>query len=377
MERPSVCFVGYYNLPILAPEFGHVPGAGGEEVQHSLLATALAARNFEVSMVVHDLGQTDGTVWSGVRTCKAFRPCAGIPALRFIHPRWTGLWSALRRADASVYYVSTAGVHVGQVVLFARLYGRKVIFRVAHDANCSRATLMIKYRRDRALYEYGLRHVDTILAQTEHQQALLRDNYGVASILARMPVDMPTATVERAARDVDVLWVNNLRRFKRADLYIELAGLLPDAHLHMIGGAVQGFEDHYADISARVAGVANLRYHGAVPYHEVNAYYERAKVFVNTSDSEGFPNSYLQAWARGTPVVAFFDPDGLIAKHGLGVAVGSLAEMREAVQALLQDATRWAEVSARCRAYMARDYDIDTILAPYIDTVRSLARATG
>ena len=370
-----MCFVGYYNLPILAPEFGHLPGAGGEEVQHTLLATALAARGFDVSMVVHDLGQADGTIWSGVRTVKAFAPHAGIPVVRFIHPRWSGLWSALRRADAAVYYVSTAGVHVGQVVLFARLYGRKVIFRVAHDANCSRDTLMIKYRRDRALYEYGLRRVDTILAQTEVQQRMLHDNYGVASQLARMPVDMPDGVCEFAARDIDLLWVNNLRRFKRADLYLELAALLPAAELHMIGGEVQGFEDLYREIRARSTTVANLHHHGAVPYHAVNAYYERAKVFVNTSDSEGFPNSYLQAWARGTPVVAFFDPDGLIARHGLGMGVNSLGEMRDAIESLRHDAAQWAQVSARCRAYMTREYDMDSILVPYADAVRSLAAA--
>jgi glycosyltransferase involved in cell wall biosynthesis len=98
-------------------------------------------------------------------------------------------------------------------------------------------------------------------------------------------------------------------------------------------------------------------------------------VFVNTSDSEGFPNSYLQAWARGTPVVAFFDPDGLIARHGLGMAVNSLAEMRDAIESLRHDAAQWAQVSARCRAYMTREYDMDSILAPYAEAVRSLAAA--
>ena len=48
-----------------------------------------------------------------------------------------------------------------------------------------------------------------------------------------------------------------------------------------------------------------MTFHGAVPYRDAGALYSRARVLVNTSDVEGFPNTYLQAWASGTPVVAF------------------------------------------------------------------------
>src|SRR5262245_51300056 len=104
----KICLVGLYNLPVLAPEYQH-GAVGGEPVQQTLLARALAARGYDVSMVVADHGQPDGAVWDGVRTWKAYRRGAGIPVLRFVHPRWTGLWSALARADADVYYTSCAG----------------------------------------------------------------------------------------------------------------------------------------------------------------------------------------------------------------------------------------------------------------------------
>ncbi|MGE0384296.1 MAG: glycosyltransferase family 4 protein [Gammaproteobacteria bacterium] len=372
MTRPSVCFVGYHNLPILAPEYGHL-GTGGEEVQHTLLAKSLAARGFDVSMVVFDHGQPEGAIWSGVRTHKAYRPNAGLPVLRFLHPRWTGLWAALARADAQVYYVSTAGVHVGQAVLFARARGRRVIFRVSHDANCSPRTLMIKYRRDRWLYEYGLRHVDLVLAQTEHQRRMLLENYGVTSTLAQMPVEPARRIGAFQERDIPVLWVNNLRRFKRPDLYVDLAARLPSLPMHMIGGPVPGFEDYHRQMVARIRTAPNLHYHGPVPYHAVNDFFERTRVFVNTSDTEGYPNSYLQAWARGTPVVAFFDPDGVIAREGLGVAAQTPDELARAVATLSGDPQAWAQCSARCTAYMQREFDPDRVLAPYADAIASLS----
>ena len=108
-DRPSICFVGLQNLPVLAPEYAR-PGIGGAERQQTLLARALVKQGFEVSMIVHDYGQADGQVWDGITTYKAYRPKEGVPLFRFFHPRWSSVWSAMKRADADIYYVSTAGM---------------------------------------------------------------------------------------------------------------------------------------------------------------------------------------------------------------------------------------------------------------------------
>src|SRR5262245_27629040 len=50
------CFVGLDNLPVLEPEY-RAHSLGGESVQQTLLARALARRGHEVSMVVGDYGQ--------------------------------------------------------------------------------------------------------------------------------------------------------------------------------------------------------------------------------------------------------------------------------------------------------------------------------
>src|SRR5687768_17852854 len=88
----KICFVGLDNLPVLAPEYRE-HYIGGESVQQTLLARALARRGHQVTMVVGDYGQADGARWDSIRTWKAYPADAGIPVLRFIHPRWTGLWA--------------------------------------------------------------------------------------------------------------------------------------------------------------------------------------------------------------------------------------------------------------------------------------------
>ncbi len=361
----KICFIGLENLPVLAREYNsHV--IGGEQVQQTLLARALTQRGHTVSMVVGDYGQADGASWDGVKTFKAFHPAAGLPVLRFIHPRWTGMWSAMKKANADIYYNSTASMHAGQVALFAKFHGKQAVHRIAHDMGCDPKTNPIKYWRDRKLYEYGLRHSGSVLAQTEWQKDALLKNYAVHSKIAYMLVDAAGRVPPYAERGLPVLWVNNLRPFKRPDLMLELAASLPEYEIHMIGGPVAGHGELFAKSKQQAEHLPHLKFLGNVPYHDVNDSYQNAKVFVNTSDTEGFPNSYLQAWVRGTPVVSFFDPDGLIAKEGLGFTVKTLPEMLEAVKLLLNDAVAWQIISERCLTYMAREYNDDKILAPYL-----------
>jgi glycosyltransferase involved in cell wall biosynthesis len=363
-----VCFVGLENLPVLSRAYSR-HGVGGEQVQHTLLARALARRGHDVSMVVGDYGQADAARVDGITLHKAHRLRGGVPVLRFFHPRLTGLWSALRRADADVYYLSCAGQQIAIAAAFARLHRRRLVFRIAHDRDCEPDALLVPHRHDRWMYGWGLRRADVVLAQSQQQAMRLKANYGLDSQLAAMLVDPPGQVPSFEAREVDVLWVNNLRPFKRPDRLLTLARALPHLRFEMIGGTQSGHEAMYAQIQAEVQTLPNLRFLGPVPYHEVNGHYERARVFVNTSDSEGFPNSYLQAWRRGTPSVAFFDPDAVIARHGLGAAVPDDDAMAAEVARLATQREPWAAAHRRCLDFMDGHYGDDRVLPPYLEAL--------
>ena len=187
--------------------------------------------------------------------------------------------------------------------------------------------------------------------------------------------------VERAApapvRDIDVLWVGNIRRVKRPDRMMELAAALPGESVHMAGGPLPGEERLYDEMRDAAAGLSNLRFHGRLPYWEANELYGRASVLVNTSDVEGFPNSYLQAWIRGVPVVTLIDPDGVIAREGLGVAVDAPDALLPAVRSLLASPADWLAASHRCLAYMEREFGDDKILAAYLDALEGTPAASA
>jgi glycosyltransferase involved in cell wall biosynthesis len=229
----------------------------------------------------------------------------------------------------------------------------------------------VRFARDRWLYGYGLRRANAILVQSAAQAETLKRSYGLAGRVAGMLVEEPSSTV---ARDIDVLWVANIRRLKRPDRILELAGSLPEVRIHMAGGPLRGEETLFRDVRHAAAARTNVTFHGRLSYWDANDLYGRAKVLVNTSDVEGFPNSYLQAWVRGIPVVTLIDPDGMIEEEGLGVAVRSPAQMHGAIRSLLGDPAPWQAVSDRCRAFMARQYGEDKVLTTYLETFDEVMR---
>jgi glycosyltransferase involved in cell wall biosynthesis len=264
-----------------------------------------------------------------------------------------------------------AGPLLGQVTLFTQLYGGKVIFATASDSDCDPAALLIRYWRDKRAYHYGLRHADLVLAQTPEQQSALLKNFRRDSRVVPPLTDVGGRRPSFAERE-GVLWVANMRPLKRPALLLEAARRLPQLTFHIIGGPVPGAENFYAAVREEALQVANVRFHGAVPYHGIGEFFERCRVFVGTSEIEGFPNTYLQAWSRGAPVAAFLDPEQLIARNGMGRAVSTISELCEAIVTLHDDAHAWETASQRCREYMDNRFNPAKVIAPYIEAVAEL-----
>jgi glycosyltransferase involved in cell wall biosynthesis len=159
---------------------------------------------------------------------------------------------------------------------------------------------------------------------------------------------------------------------KRAELLLTLADRLPGMTFHMVGGALALAPEYFAEMKRKAAALPNVQFHGVVPYHEIGKFFERARVLVNTSETEGFPNTFLQAWSHGAPVVTFLDPNELIAREGLGRTVADIDEMHDAIVAFATDQALWDATSARCCRYMDREYDPAVAAEPYLRALATL-----
>jgi glycosyltransferase involved in cell wall biosynthesis len=147
---------------------------------------------------------------------------------------------------------------------------------------------------------------------------------------------------------IRVLWIGRFSPEKRFELALELAARAPELHLDVVGGRA-GKAGYAEALERRARALPNVCLHGWVPHDRIGGYYDSAHVLLCTSAVEGFPNTFLEAWARGTPTVSTVDPDGLIAHEGLGAVADDAERLHEALGWLLREPRRWTDASQRAR----------------------------
>ncbi len=370
---PHVCLVLPNVYPVLANK-GTLKFVGGAELQHSIAAHLWRRMGCKVSVVTLDHGQAESELIDGIRILKAHTPSGGLPILRFVHPRLTGVWAALKRADADIYYQPCAGYLTGVVAEFCHLHKKKSVFAGASDTDFNPAQVRLRYARDRWLYRHGLARVDAIVAQTERQKRLCHEHVGRESLVIPNAYDPPYPPP--TSRREYVLWVGGIREVKRPDRFLEIARALPELRFRMIGGPVgsdHAAHAYYEAIKSAASDIANLEFLGFIPYAETEPHFDHASVFVNTSDVEGFPNTFVQAWARGLPTISFFDP--ALRESGVYCKVSSIAEAVDAVISLSQPSPERDAMSARCREYQHLYHSTDSIRPLYAQLFSSLMNA--
>ncbi len=370
-RKPHVCFVAPNAWPVIAGSTD-IRVVGGAEVQQGFIARALAQRGYRVSLLSLDYGQEEGSIVDGIRMYKAQRPDEGLPIVRFVHPRITKMWRAMKRVNADIYYNRSSSVVTAVTAVFCRRFDKRSIYAAASDMDFVPGHEEIELTRDKWIFQFGLKRVDEIVVQHAGQQHGCRSAYG------REPVLIPSCHVPPAGAHHDragyVLWVARMGESKRPDLAVEIARRLAGHRVVMVGGSEGGRAGDavHRAILAAASSVPNLELAGFVPYAEVDRYFNGARVLLNTSKFEGFPNTFLQAWSRGIPTVSLLDT------HSLedGVPVSAIAEGVEdgaaEVARLMTDDPAWQQASQRALRHFRRVHSVDAMLVRYEHLLASL-----
>ncbi|MFX0205772.1 MAG: glycosyltransferase family 4 protein [Candidatus Hodarchaeota archaeon] len=375
----NICIVSH--LAYGAMKGGSSGHAGGVEHQTSLMARWLAARGHRVTLLTWDEGINEEETIEGVHIIKMCRQNEGLPVVRFFYPRWTSLIRAMKMADAELYYHNCAEYVTGQVARWCKSHGQRFIYSVASDADCELKSPELKKLHDRLFFRYGLRRAAQIIVQTRKQQRLLLDNYGLSSIILPMPCQVPVNNKNPKKHlpnngNPRIVWVGRIDRVKRLELLLDIAEAIPDIVFDIAGKPTYPEDPYCQNLLARAEKMANVNMQGMVPQNRMRDLYQCASLLCNTSLYEGFPNTFLEAWSYGIPVVSTFDPDKLLTDKKLGIYAENKSEIISGIKILLEDKPLWQKMSANARQYFEDNHSLDQAMEKFEKVFNKVRNST-
>jgi len=303
----KICFIGPKAYSLFNQEM--FPDFGGAEVQLFLLAKELAKnKNLDVNFIVADYGQKELELYYGIKVWKAMKLDSEIlnKILKF--------YNVLNRIDADVYVDRTLKPESSAVALYCKLKKKKFAYMLASDIEVDSRYSQKKGLIRSFISKLAFKLADIILVQNEYQQKRLKTSENVFLL---PPSFYQLHNIFR--RKNHILWVGRSESLKQPFLFLELAKKFPKEKFVIVCPPSTPNPKLSMLVEKNARKIKNISFIKQAPFNKINSYYKKAKIFVNTSEYEGFPVTFVQAASMGVPLLSLnVDPNKFIEKNNCG-----------------------------------------------------------
>jgi glycosyltransferase involved in cell wall biosynthesis len=352
-RKLHICFVSPKAYPLFNKNYNGI--FGGAEVQLYLLAREFAKNeDMDVNFIVADYGQKLSEECGGVTVLKSFKfdNLSLIKNMEFLR--------CFMRVNSGVYIQRTLDPASGVIVVLCKLLRKQFVYMVAHDMEVDGGYEKNKGMLKTFLANLVFKYADIIIVQNTSQKDLLYKNKGRNSFLIKSgyPINGPF----KGRKEDCILWVGRSEQWKQPELFIRLAKLNMGFRFKMI--CPQAFNDRegwYSSLKKKVLGVENLEFIEYVPFDEIDEYFQKAQIFVNTSIKEGFPNTFIQATKNGTPIISLnVNPDNFLNEYNCGFFCNNdFNKLNNELNLILSDRDLYKRMSDNAYSYAKENHDIE------------------
>lgn len=197
-----------------------------------------------------------------------------------------------------------------------------------------------------------------IVVQNEEQRRLVEKNQKSKSILlSQAAPENDAALIDKMEDQLKVVWIANFKPLKRPEKFLEIVQHFKnrnDITFSMIGGYSNTY---YNDLLKPYHEVSNFQYLGELTNDEVNKVLDTAHVLVNTSDYEGFSNTFIQAWLRQVVILSLHsDPNSILTDKQIGFKTNNVYNVNTKLECLMKEPNNLKMLGARAREYALKHH---------------------
>jgi glycosyltransferase involved in cell wall biosynthesis len=126
-------------------------------------------------------------------------------------------------------------------------------------------------------------------------------------------------------------------------------------------------QDIHEECIRRAKELPNVTLLERVPFELIEGYFANARLHLNTSLFEGFPNTFLQAAKYGVPTISLqVDPGDMLSHHGCGlVCNGNFDKLETGTRDLMKDSALRDQMGQRALHYVRAHHDKDVLIPRY------------
>jgi len=357
----KICFISRSAYPLFNQNCKAT--FGGAEVDFYLIATELAKDSrFDVNFIVGDFGQKEKEIYANVKLYKSYK----FDEKKFIQMK--KLVEVMRKVDADVYFQEGASGGTGVISMFCKFNKKVFVYRTASDIDCD-GTFIKKKKLEGRLYLYGLKNADIVITQNIKNKKQLIQNHNLKSIIIKNATEIPSFKKNKKEY---TLWVGRSEKLKQPNLFLEIASLFPDEKFLMISPKAN--YNNVEGLEKNARRIKNLKFIRNVPFSKIDNYFKNAKIFVNTSEYEGFPNTFVQATKFGVPILSLnVNPDNFINKYECGFyAKRDFEKLKKSLHKFFADKYLRNKLSRNAYIYSKKNHDIKSISSQYKKSLLNL-----
>ena len=238
------------------------------------------------------------------------------------------LISLLKTRSYFYYNRTDARLMRAVCIIYCKLFKKKSLYAIAHDDELIINNYADNIQKNRGLFYYLLKKADAelfdkfskqfhfkadkIISQTYDQQKQLNKKFNIQSEVIRNSIHVLPSN--DFVKENIILWVGNMRPVKKPEIFLKMCNELDLINWKFV---VIGNTFDYGHRFEQL-NLPNLEILGQLSYEDTLEYFKKSKILVNTSQLEGFSNTFIQAWLFGLIVISLsVDPDDLL-RNGLG-----------------------------------------------------------